>query len=71
MPSTAVWVTVTALVAVTGYPLRWFWCTDRPVEMSCVSHLGEPDPVVALGRSRWKIGRDRPDAYRLMLGGES
>lgn len=60
-----------ALVAVTGYPLRWFWCVDRPLEMTHISHVGPADPVIALGRSRWKIGRDRPDAYRLMLGGGS
>lgn len=59
------------LVELTGHPLRWFWTTDRSAEMGWVSHIGQPDPMVSLGRSRWKIERDRPDAYRLMLGGES
>jgi DNA-binding transcriptional regulator YiaG len=54
------------LVKLTGHPLAWFYTPERPLEMGYVTHVGYPDPAVPLGRSRWKIKRDRPDAYRLL-----
>lgn len=57
------------LARLTGYPLRWFYKPGPPPEMDTVSMCGprgggmvEPTRYEALGRGRWKVVADRPDA---------
>ena len=55
-----------ALARVTGFPLQWFYRSGPPPEMAaffmCPGGAVEPQQIESLGRSRWKIKRDRPDA---------
>lgn len=57
------------LAELTGYPLAWFYKPGPPPQMDTVFMCGprgggavEPTEYVALGRGRWKIKADRPDA---------
>lgn len=51
---------------VTSYPLRWFYRVGPPPIMEhvfmCPGGPVELDEIIPIGRGRWKIKRDRPDA---------
>lgn len=55
-----------ALARLTGYPLRWFYRPGPPPVLEgafiCPGGAVDLDPVVPIGRGRWKIQRERPDA---------
>jgi transcriptional regulator with XRE-family HTH domain len=57
-----------ALCKLMGYQLNWFYRSKPPPEMThvflCPGGATDPDPIVSLGRGRWKVERERPDAYQ-------
>lgn len=60
-----------AIAEVTGYPLRFFYQDKPPPQIDgmfiCPGGWTEVEQYVSIGRGRWKLERDRPDAYRLNL----